>query len=156
MLRKTISLSSMLSVGHLSRIQCQIRYDDVRRKVFHLKNRDRSSIHERLEGRMTAEEGCVILIEEDSKAVGFIVCYIQEVPSYMALNRKGYIAETVVSKDYRGKGIGKKLFDQASTWFKEHKADHIELQVSPENKTALKFWTELGFSVSTQHMIKPI
>ena len=62
--------------------------------------------------------------------------------------------DAVVSEKYRGKGIGKLLFERAKQWFEDEDADHIELQVSLKNNGAMNFWGNQGFSGTTQHMVK--
>ena len=46
--------------------------------------------------------------------------------------------------------------EEAENWLIKQGADHLELQVSAKNHTAIDFWTTQGFTVSTNHMIKSL
>lgn len=91
-----------------------------------------------------------------SEMAGFIICsYNQGSPAF-ELNRKGYIAETLVSENYRGLEIGSQLYETAENWLIANKVDHIQLQVSMLNSRGKKFWNNQGFEAVTQVMNKTI
>ncbi len=50
-----------------------------------------------------------------------------------------------VLKDFRNRGIGKKLMDTIKLWAKENKVKRIELQVFSINLKALEFYLREGF-----------
>ncbi|MHA6247416.1 GNAT family N-acetyltransferase [Pontibacter sp. CAU 1760] len=84
---------------------------------------------------------------------GVIVATLRESAPGFRLSRKGYLGETIVKADFRGRGIGNLLVEAAKNWLLDNGADHIELQVSVKNVAAIRFWERQGFSPSTQHMV---
>lgn len=97
---------------------------------------------------------CFFLAILNDQVAGFISCSIRIVQNVMVYNKRGYVAETVVGQEFRGKGVGALLFNRAQDWFLEKGADHIELQVSLKNDGAFNFWKSKGFSSTTRHMVK--
>ena len=122
--------------------------------VFIAKENAKELIEEDLRNRVENTKSRLFIAEVEKELCGFISCSFRIVQHIMIYNRRGYIAETVVSENYRGKGIGKSLFERAKEWFEEEDADHIELQVSLKNNGAMNFWGNQGFEGSTQHMVK--
>ena len=57
-----------------------------------------------------------------------------------------------VNQEYRGKGIGKKLIQEAIKKAKESGIDCIELDVWSQNKFAKKFFKNLGFKAFNEKM----
>jgi len=122
--------------------------------VFIAKDNVEDLIGEDMMNRIENTKTRYFLAENEKDLCGFISCSFRIVQELMVYNRRGYIAETVVSEKYRGQGIGKLLFERAQRWFEEEDADHIELQVSLKNNGAMNFWGNQGFEGSTQHMVK--
>lgn len=57
-----------------------------------------------------------------------------------------YIDDIVVDKDYRHKGIGKKLYNYVLDKAKKNNIDSIELNVWAFNQSAINFYKSLGMS----------
>lgn len=98
----------------------------------------------------------VFVYEQDGVWLGMLVASMRPGATGFKLSSKGYIGETVVRQEARGKGIGGELFEAARKWLTDQGADHLELQVSAHNPQGIRFWESLGFTVSTQHMVLPI
>ena len=109
----------------------------------------KAELHTRLKEKGTQ----VFVYELEGNWVGMIICQLKQSIKGFELQRKGYIYETIIQKTHRGKGIGKELFETARNWLQDSGADHIELQVSVKNNAAIRFWEELGFTPTTQHMV---
>jgi len=122
--------------------------------VLQVKDGVEKLIAESLIARIEDTASRFFVCESEGQIAGFIATNFRITQEAMIYNRRGYIAETVVGKQFRGKGIGKLLFEKAQQWFEEEGADHIELQVSLKNDGGLNFWKNQGFSGFTQHMIK--
>jgi ribosomal protein S18 acetylase RimI-like enzyme len=60
-------------------------------------------------------------------------------------NKYAYIQDICISKDYRKKGIGHKLMDQAVKWTKDKKLKGIMLETQDVNLAACKFYQKYGF-----------
>jgi len=86
-----------------------------------------------------------IAVDEDKegKVVGFI-----SIIFYKTLFHKGgtaLINELIVSKDYRGKGVGRKLVEQAVQIARQRGMDEIEVGTEEENIKARNFYVKNGF-----------
>ena len=111
-------------------------------------------VAEEIKNRIETPNCCFFLAIVEDQVAGFISCSVRKAQKVMIYNKRGYVAETVVGQEFRGNGIGEKLFKRAEDWFKEEGADHIELQVSLKNDGAFNFWENQGFSSTTRHMVK--
>lgn len=59
--------------------------------------------------------------------------------------RRGYIYHTAVHPDFRGKGFGKALVEEALTALDKLGINKAALVVFENNKTGNAFWAKLGF-----------
>ncbi|GAA4429947.1 hypothetical protein GCM10023188_16000 [Pontibacter saemangeumensis] len=84
---------------------------------------------------------------------GLVMANLKQAAPGFLFSKKGYIAETFIKAPCRGKGIGNELVEAAKNWLTDKGADHIELQVSVKNNTAIRFWEKQGFTPTTQHMM---
>lgn len=133
-----------------------MEYHKGHHKIFRIADSSKELVISSLENRMKQEDTKVFICEESDQIIGMIITMYSTGMETFLLNKKGYIAETIISEDYRSKGVGSELFIAAEKWLKSKGADHIELQVSFVNTKARKFWSENGFVVSTSHMIKEL
>lgn len=98
---------------------------------------------------------CNILLAENESgnAVGMTIALLKPPPPVGDLTLQGYIAETFVDPEARNQQIGQRLFEAAMTWFRQQGADHIMLQVSPQNPDGLRFWERMGFEAASISMV---
>lgn len=109
-----------------------------------------------LKNRLEKENEFGFVAFENQEPIAFIMLRIDELPNTVPLNKRGYIAETIVSSLHRSKGIGEQLVLKAKAFFKTQNCDIVELQVSSKNPSGLKFWQSLGFYVGTHHMLSEL
>lgn len=121
--------------------------------VFKVKADSEQQLKEGLLSRLKDKDTRVFVYEVAQEPVGMLITSVRKSVAGFKLATKGYIAETVVKKDYRGAGAGKALVEAAKKWLRDREADHVELQVSVKNQAAATFWEAQGFTVSTQHMV---
>jgi dTDP-4-amino-4,6-dideoxy-D-galactose acyltransferase len=86
-----------------------------------------------------AEEVLVYYDNEDEK--GLITLGLKE--------NSGSIGLLAVDENMRGKSIGKKLVQSALLYFKEKKADIVEVVTQTKNKSACGFYKSVGFKVKS-------
>jgi ribosomal-protein-alanine N-acetyltransferase len=79
-----------------------------------------------------------IVVDDNGKIVGYII--------YSVAKDKGIIASIGVLPDYRKKGIGQILMDNAINNLR-NKVDYVELQVSVSNVVAISLYKKNGFVV---------
>lgn len=80
----------------------------------------------------------VFVYEDDNVPMGFIACNIKD--------KTGLIDLIAVSKDARGKGIGKKLVLNSLSWFKD-KVDKVEVNTEAMNYPSLRIYQNAGFKI---------
>lgn len=77
--------------------------------------------------------------------VGYIFGRIHRRPT-LVTGDCGYIADLCVGDGYRGRGIGRKLFETLQLWFRARGLQAIEVQVVRANPASQAFWRKMGFS----------
>ncbi len=91
-----------------------------------------------------------ILAIEDEKVIGYILIEERHSPSkdYEAFKEDNFafIYEFVVLPEYRLKGYGKKLIEEAKNWAKKRNLTSIELNVLSNNYSAIAFYENAGFN----------
>ncbi len=100
--------------------------------------------------------GKVLLFEENRKIVGLIVGVVNndEMNNFdFNAPKIGRITELIVTKEYRGRNIGKKLLDGMRTYLKSIGCKRIKIAVLGYNESAVKFYENNGFHVRTIEMI---
>ena len=113
----------------------------------------RRKAHQELDYRMRDPYTRIFVADAGrGELAGMIITRYYGNASYNRLWRCGYIAETIVRRGDRGCGIGTRLAETACNWLKAIGLDYIELQVVPENETALRFWENRGFAEFTRQM----
>jgi len=122
-------------------------------KVFHLHKSALHSVKEELRKRLNDPQTRIFIALTKDEIVGMLICRHSYSNSTIENGKKGYIAETIVCKSFRGKGIGKQLFDTAKQWLIAQQVTYIELQVVIANEQAVEFWQEMGFRPLTYHMM---
>src|SRR5690625_665198 len=93
----------------------------------------------------------IIVAEEDYQIIGCLQLTL--IPS---LSRKGtkraQIESVRVHKNYRGKNIGEKLFEEAISIAKEEKCGLVQLTTDKQRNDAHRFYDKLGFEASHDGM----
>ena len=67
-----------------------------------------------------------------------------------------YIPELIVAKNYRGKGIGKKMIDFCISLAKKKKCHRIRLESGNQRKKSHKFYRKSGFDYTSHSFTKII
>lgn len=124
--------------------------------VFRYKPGSDQALKAELLSRLKDKSTRVFVYQEGEVWAGMLLASLRPGSAGFKLANKGYIGETVVRDEFRGKGIGKELFESAKKWLSDQGADHLELQVSMHNPRGIHFWESLGFTPSTQHMVLPL
>ena len=70
--------------------------------------------------------------------------------------KSGFVADLVVAKYMRGKGVGKALLSAAEKYFATNDCVRFELTVFAPNKSAYSFYVKQGFEPRLHHMIRKI
>lgn len=90
-----------------------------------------------------------ILIEDDDKIVGYALVEKRAAPSNIYECFKpdefAFINEIIILPEYRSKGYGRKIMEEATKWAKERKLTSVELNVLSNNYSARAFYENIGF-----------
>lgn len=83
----------------------------------------------------------LIVAEDDGIIIGIAIYYIR----YSTWKGKGiYLEDLLVTDNLRGKGIGKKLFEEVIKVAKQDNAKQISWQVLDWNETAINFYKKFN------------
>lgn len=95
-----------------------------------------------LEERLKLEESIIFIAYEEENAVGFTQLF--PLFSSVSMQRMYLLNDLYVEENYRGKGIGEALIDQAKVLCKAKKYKGLALQTETTNP-AQKLYEKLGF-----------
>ena len=91
-----------------------------------------------------------LVAEAEKKLVGYIMCKIEYGFSNfkkLGFVKKGHVVSIAVLPDYRQKGIGRALVEEAITGIKLKKSDELYLEVRCSNNEAIRLYEKLGFII---------
>lgn len=108
-------------------------------------------MRERLYSILNSNDQTVfVAFKTDGKVIGWIhVCKCQRLESGCLAEIGGFI----VSKAFRGKGIGKQLLKNVEDWTVQNKLPKLRVRSKIERKDAKKFYSKMGFSVSKKQIV---
>ncbi len=98
---------------------------------------------------LNSEKDCVLVAQSlnDDKALG--MCTVQTLISTAEGGTVGLLEDLVVAADFRNKGIGAKLLDEAVCWAECRGLKRLQLLADKNNRPALNFYQKQGWQ-STQ------
>ena len=91
-------------------------------------------------------ENIILVAEEDDQIIG--LCWISVVDR--GIDKQAEINEFYVESDFRKKGIGKKLLEEAKAELKKRNTEVIFVWTHEYNKKAINLYKKSGFKKSTQ------
>ena len=91
----------------------------------------------------------LVAVDESDVVIGFAHVVFMVVKAFSCLKPQTniYLQDLVVSGDYRNRGIGTLLLNEAKKYGTEKGADFFRTQVFPMNKAGLRFYERNGFSI---------
>ena len=101
-------------------------------------------------------EWLVMVAVEDEQVIGFSMGRIAAYPPVFKHSHYGFVADIVVNESYRGRGIGRQLFEHMLPWFREQGVFRVEIEVASTNEVSQAFWTRMGFREYMKKMIHEI
>lgn len=85
----------------------------------------------------------ILVAEQDDEVVGYFIIQGDQ-PS--RISHRAYIVIGILS-DFRGRGIGKALFQHGEEWAKKQGIHRLELTVIKHNEAAYNLYKKMGFEV---------
>lgn len=92
---------------------------------------------------INSQHGELLLAKAKDEVIGLVGWYLEE--EYEFDEPYGYISDIVVSKEYRGQGIGKQLLQVAISHIKHNNAKRIHIGVLLDNSETKEFYEKAGF-----------
>lgn len=89
----------------------------------------------------------VFIAEVEERVVGFMLCRLKRVPSYMGGVLVGELSDMWIDSSTRRMGIGDKLSRLALDWMRGQGAHSVEIQVLKDNEASWKLYERMGFQL---------
>lgn len=98
---------------------------------------------QRIEVMKKAGNSTIFLAEENNQLIGYLLAVGG------SANRTKHSVYIVIgiSSQYRGLGIGTKLFEQLEQWAFEHQIHRLELTVVTRNEAGVRLYEKMGFVI---------
>lgn len=157
--------------GAIVRVYRSEDQDSVKRCIVELQNFERALESDRVEGERVVERnfqelqeahseniGRLLVAEVEGDVVGFInVRFEHESQTYLSsLVDYAYISDIVVLAEYRGRGIGTLLLQQAEAFARQQGANTLKIGVLAKNKQAADVYQHVGFRPYEIVMLKDL
>jgi ribosomal protein S18 acetylase RimI-like enzyme len=92
----------------------------------------------------------------EKKPIGYIYGYIVNMPPIFKIGKVCYLDKMMVSKEFRGKGIGNLLTSNFLKWSRNKGAKLCQLNVSSVNKKTLSIYKKWGFKIDQYRLFKKL
>lgn len=111
-----------------------------------------------LEQVLASPHQVFLVAELERRLCGLVHVAVYEAPAIPLFvpRLNGVVSDLVVAREFRGRGIGKRLLGEAEVWARNHGATSIELWVYEFNQSARRFYEALGYGTLSRTMSKPI
>ena len=93
---------------------------------------------------MKKEETSTMLVAE---ANGMLVGYLFVIGGNPRKAKHSVYLVIGISENFRGQGVGVKLFEKLDEWAKEHQIHRLELTVMVHNKAGIALYQKMGFEI---------
>ncbi len=95
----------------------------------------------------------VYVADLEGEAVGLLICLVRHISGGPVRERDVLFVDSMaVEERYRGRGIGRKLFDTVLQLCREQEYDGLELQVNARNTKARDMYEKYGFTEKSVNM----
>jgi ribosomal protein S18 acetylase RimI-like enzyme len=94
----------------------------------------------------------VLLAVAEQRVIGYVMGYIGQNPPIFTSSRFGFIADLCVTQVQRRQGIGERLVQEISRWFRLRGLDSIQMNVAHHNPQSQAFWRKLGGTDYLDHL----
>lgn len=87
--------------------------------------------------------------DEDGEIIGLCMGTLRKSPQTPVVKTRTTVLldAIAVRQDYRGKGLGKRLYIVAQSYAREHGAESMELMAWAFNQSAINFYQHMGMTV---------
>lgn len=92
---------------------------------------------------MKKDNSTIFVAEENNKLIGYLIA----IGGNARRNKHSVYLVIGILNQYRGLGIGTKLFKQLEEWATEHSISRLELSVLTRNEAGLRLYNKMGFDI---------
>ncbi len=107
---------------------------------------------------VASKNGKMFLAKEGNNIIGMIACFQREYDDMDKLDYKcpkmGIVQELIISKNYRGGGVGDKLLTHAENYLKDNGCEYVMLDVFAYNEKGYNFYKKHGYNNRMITMLK--
>jgi GNAT superfamily N-acetyltransferase len=96
-------------------------------------------------GHISSETSNVFVADAGKDIVGYCVAIVEKYPPVIEIKEYGLVQDLAVEEKHRRSGIGKRLLEEARSWFSEKGVHRLEARVAKSNRSATDFWAKMGF-----------
>ena len=97
-------------------------------------------------GRLDEQDSLMIVAGINDRIIGYCSAFIQLNTPVFRIEKYGVIGDIFVEETFRGRGIGRNLFDFAQKWLGQKGCEHLQVSVAHHNPLSQGFWRKMGFS----------
>ena len=112
----------------------------------------RNAVSKELKKDLNNPKTIIFTANVDGKIVGYISNSFQGKTPYTKTKKKGTIDDLFVLEEYRKKGIGKNLINEAFILFKSRGIKIVSISVSSNNLPTLELYKNFGFKENVKKM----
>jgi ribosomal protein S18 acetylase RimI-like enzyme len=105
-----------------------------------------------MKGNINKDDWLVLVAVDEDQIVGYGTATVMSYPPIYQEPRYGYIQDVAITKTHRGRGVGRQIFEQMVSWFREKNISRLELEVSVTNDVSQAFWYKIGFKDFTKKL----
>jgi len=95
--------------------------------------------------KITNSNSCAFVAKSGKDILGYLVGGITKAEDYRNLPKTAELENTFVLGEYRGKGIGTKLYESFIDWCKTNRVELIKVNTSAQNDRAINFYRKNKF-----------
>ena len=97
----------------------------------------------RIEGMKEEGNSTIFVAEKNDE----LVAYLFAIGGNAKRNKHSVYLVIGILSEYRGQGLGAKLFEKLQEWAMEHSIHRLELTVVNRNEAGLKLYKKMGFDI---------
>ncbi|MFP7296858.1 GNAT family N-acetyltransferase [Neobacillus niacini] len=97
----------------------------------------------RIEAMKKESNSTIFVAEKNEKLIGYLIA----IGGSAKRNKHSVYLVIGILSQYRGLGIGTKLFNQLEEWATEHRVHRLELSVVTHNEAGLRLYKKMGFEI---------
>ena len=135
-------------LAHLEELYRELEEDAVLYQPEHFVFSSAGTRSEQMKDFLDSDTQAMFVAEVDGEVIGFahvVLIKAKKVPC-LKPETSLYLQDLVVTAEYRSRGIGTILLNEAKKYGKDNGADFFRTQVFPQNTDGMRFYERNGFS----------